>query len=251
MSRPTPQTPAARPLEGRLALVTGASRGIGRAVAMAMAEAGADLILMARTTGALEEVDDAVKAVGGQATLVPADVTDFDALDRLGALIHERWGRLDILVGNAAILGSLSPVGHITPKDWQALLDVNVTANWRLIRSMDPLLKASSAGRALFVTSTAAQVHRPYWGGYAMSKAALESIVLTYAAECANTSVRVNLINPGPIATAMRAKAMPGEDPATLPSAKDLAPLFVDLASPETTTHGEVVRFEPKAAARA
>ncbi len=230
-------------LTGRLALITGASRGIGRAVALAFAREGAQLILVARTVGALEELDDAVQSAGGTATLVPLDLTDFDGLDRLGASIHERWGRLDVLVGNAAILGPLSPVGHITPKDWQALLDVNVTANYRLIRSMDPLLKASDAGRAIFVTSGAVRKHRPFWGGYAATKAALEGLVHAYAAECAKSSVRVNLLNPGPTRTAMRARAMPGEDPNSLPMPEDIAPLFVDLAVPDTSRHGEIVAY--------
>ncbi len=236
--------PAPKRLDGRLALITGASRGIGHAVARAFAREGAELILLARTTGALEELDDMVKADGGKATLVPLDLNDAEALDRLGASIHERWGRLDVLVGNAAILGGLTPVGHIALDDWQALLDVNVTANWRLIRSLDPLLKAADNARAIFVTSSVAQAPRPYWGGYAMSKAALESLVLTYAAECQNTSVGVNLINPGPIRTQMRARAMPGEDPATLATPDDIAPLFVDLAQASYKGHGEVVRFE-------
>ncbi len=232
-------------LEGRLALITGASRGIGRAVALAYAREGAELILLARTSGALEELDDEVKALGAKATLVPADLKDHNALDQLGAIIFERWGRLDILVGNAAILGALSPIGHITPKDWQALMDVNVTANFRLLRSMDPLLKASPAGRAIFVTSTVGAEARAYWGGYATSKAALEMLVRTYAEECTRTTVRANLINPGATRTAMRAKAMPGEDPATLPQPADVTPLFVDLATAACTRNGEVLRAHP------
>ena len=217
-------------LKGRLALVTGASRGIGRAVALGLAEAGAELILVARTVGALEEVDDAVKALGGHASLVPLDLTDYDALDRLGALVFERWQKLDILIANAGMLGPLSPLGHIPPKDWDKLIATNLTANWRLIRSLDPLLKQSDAGRAVFVTSGAAHKNRPYWGGYAVTKAALETLVLTYAAECAQTEIKVNLINPGPVRTRMRAQAMPGEDPETLPHPSEIVPLIVDLA---------------------
>ena len=232
-------------LENRLALITGASRGIGRAVALAYAAEGAHVILVARTTGALEEVDDEIQALGGKATLVPLDLTDSEAIDRLGATIFERWGHLDILVGNAGILGTLTPVGHIAPKDWDEVMNINLTANWRLIRSMDPLLRRSDAGRALFVTSGAAQSCKPYWGAYAATKAALNAIVTSWAHEMENTQVRVNLINPGATRTDMRAKAMPGEDPMSLPSPSDLAPLFVKLALPDLKTNGEIVDFRP------
>jgi len=232
-------------LENRLALITGASRGIGRAVALAYAAEGAHVILVARTTGALEEVDDEIQALGGKATLVPLDLTDSEAIDRLGATIFERWGHLDILVGNAGILGTLTPVGHIAPKDWDEVMNINLTANWRLIRSMDPLLRRSDAGRALFVTSGAAQSCKPYWGAYAATKAALNAIVTSWAHEMENTQVRVNLINPGATRTDMRAKAMPGEDPMSLPSPSDLAPLFVKLALPDLKTNGEIVDFKP------
>lgn len=231
-------------LENRLALITGASRGIGRAVALAYAAQGAHVILVARTTGALEEVDDEIQAAGGKATLVPLDITDGEAIDRLGATIFERWGHLDILVGNAGVLGTLTPVGHIAPKDWDEVMNINLTANWRLIRSMDPLLRRSDAGRALFVTSGAAESCKPYWGGYAASKAALNAIVTSWAHEMDNTPVRVNLINPGATRTDMRAKAMPGEDPMSLPSPADLAPLFVQLALPDLKTNGEIVDFK-------
>src|ERR1700759_1026191 len=184
-------TPGEKPsLEGRIALVTGASRGIGRASAIALANAGAHVILVARTVGGLEETDDEIQKIGGTATLVPMNLRDFDAIDRLGASIHERWGRLDALLGNAGVLGQLTPLAQLDPKLFAELLDINVTANWRLIRSLDPLLRQSDAGRALFVTSSAAAKHTPYWGGYAMSKAALESLVLTYAAECEGTHVK-------------------------------------------------------------
>ncbi len=228
-------------LSGRVALVTGASRGIGRAAAIALAREGAHVVLVARTAGGLEEVDDEVRNAGGTATLVPLDLTDFPALDRLGASIFERWGRLDAFLGNAGVLGALTPLAHLDPKVFQQLLDVNVTANWRLIRSLDPLLRQSDAGRVLFVTSSAARKHTAYWGGYAMSKAALESLALTYAAECDNTKVRVNLLNPGPLRTAMRARAMPGEDPQTLNPPEAAAPIIVDLLSPATTRNGELI----------
>jgi NAD(P)-dependent dehydrogenase (short-subunit alcohol dehydrogenase family) len=232
-----------KPLENRIALVTGASRGIGRAAAKALAGAGAHVILVARTVGGLEEVDDEIRKEGGGATLVPLDVRDFPALDRLGATIFERWGRLDAFLGNAGSLSVITPLAHLEPKAFQELIDVNVTANWRLIRSLDPLLRRSDAGRALFVTSGAAQKHTPFWGGYAMAKAALESLALTYAAECASTDVKVNLLSPGPLRTAMRAKAMPGEDPETLARPDAVAPLIVELLSSSCGRNGEIVAF--------
>jgi NAD(P)-dependent dehydrogenase (short-subunit alcohol dehydrogenase family) len=233
----------AKSLEGRVALVTGASRGIGRAAAKALAAEGAHVVLVARTVGGLEDADDEVRAAGGSATLVPLDLKDFAALDRLGASIYERWGRLDAFLGNAGVLGSITPLTHLEPKVFQELLDINVTANWRLIRALHPLLLASDAGRALFVSSGAARKHTPFWGGYGMAKAALESLVLTYAAECEITNIRVNLLNPGPLRTAMRAKAMPGEDPATLQPPEAVAPLIVALLSPSCARNGELVAF--------
>jgi NAD(P)-dependent dehydrogenase (short-subunit alcohol dehydrogenase family) len=230
-------------LENKIALVTGASRGIGRAAAVALATAGAHVVLVARTVGGIEEADDEIRKAGGQATLVPLNLKDFEALDRLGASIFERWGRLDAFFGNAGVLGAVTPLAHLDPKLFQELLDINVTANWRLIRSLDPLLRRSEAGRALFVSSGAARKHRPYWGGYAMSKAALESLALTYAAECDGTNIKVNLLNPGPTRTAMRAKAMPGEDPQTLPPPEALASLIVEMLSPSYQKNGELVAF--------
>ena len=228
-------------LAGRVALITGASRGIGRAVALRFAREGADLILAAKTQGALEEVDDEVRALGRSATLVPADLTDYALIDRMGAAVYERWGRLDVLVGNAGALGVLSPLGHIPPETWENVIAVNVTANWRLIRSFDPLLRASDAGRAIFVTSGVSG-GRAYWGAYAVSKGALETMVRTYAAEVGRTTpVRANLINPGPTRTRMRAQAYPGEDPNTLKTPDDVAGLFVDLAVPACTMNGEIV----------
>jgi len=230
-------------LENRLALITGASRGIGRAIALAYAAEGAHVILVARTVGGLEEVDDEIQKIGGTSTLVPLDVADHDALDRMGGMVFERWGKLDVLVGNAGMLGTLSPLSHIDPKGWEKLFAVNVTANWRLIRSFEPLLKRSDAGRAIFVTSGAAHKSKPYWGGYATSKAALDTLVKTWAAECQQSSVRVNLINPGPTRTSMRKQAMPGEDPSMLTKPSDLAPLFIELALPSCTRNGEIVEF--------
>ncbi len=232
-------------LENRIALITGASRGIGRAVALAFAREGAHVIAAARTQGALEELDDDIGRLGGSTTLVPLDLTDGAGIDRLGAAIYERWGRLDILVGNAGILGDLSPLGHIAPDDWDAIMAINLTANWRLIRSLDVLLRQSEAGRGIFLSSGVAQTCKAYWGGYAVSKAALEALVKVYAAELENTSpARVNIINPGPIRTAMRAKAFPGEDPATLPTPGDLAPLFVEMASAAYDRNGAVINFK-------
>jgi NAD(P)-dependent dehydrogenase (short-subunit alcohol dehydrogenase family) len=230
-------------LAGRVAVVTGASRGIGRAAALALAQAGAHVVAVARTQGALEELDDAIRAAGSSATLVPLDLTDYDAIDRLGAGLYERWKRLDIVVGNAGILGNLTPLGHVTPKTWSQVMDINVTANWRLIRSFDPLLRASDAGRAIFVTSGAAQKCRAYWGPYSVSKAALDALVRTYAAETETTPIRAMLVNPGPLRTDMRRAAMPGEDPETLRTPEDLAPHIVRLASPAWSETGRIYDF--------
>lgn len=235
--------PANLPLDGRVAVVTGASRGIGRAAALALAEAGAHVVAVARTQGALEELDDEIRQVGGSATLVPLDLKDFDAIDRLGGAIHERWGRLDILIGNAGVLGVLMPLAHIDPKIWASTFDINVTANWRLIRSLDPLLRMSDAGRAIFVTSGAASSCRAYWGPYAVTKAALEALVRTYAAETESTAIRAMLVSPGPLRTRMRRSAMPGEDPQTLRTPEDLAPHFVRLASPGWAETGLIYDF--------
>lgn len=234
-----------RELENRIAVVTGASRGIGKSAALALARQGAHVIAIARTQGGLEELDDEIKALGGSATLVPADVKDFPALDRLGAAIHERWARLDILIGNAGVLGKLSPLGHIEPKSWDEVMAINVTANWRLIRSLDPLLKRSEDGRAIFVTSGAAQKAFAYWGTYSISKAALEALVKTYAAEVATTKVTANMFSPGPTRTRMRALAMPGEDPETLPSADEVAGQLVQMCLPSFKDNGATYKFAP------
>ncbi len=231
---------SAQRLAGRLALVTGATRGIGRAVALAYAREGAHVILAGRTVGALEEVDDEIREIGGSATLLTLDLKRNDKIDALGPTIYQRWQKLDILVGNAGILGPLSPLGHVAAETWDEVLQVNLTANWRLIRTLDPLLRASDAGRAIFVSSGAATRPRAYWGPYAVSKAALEALVRTYADEVANTPVRVNLVNPGPSRTRMRAQAFPGEDPATLQTPEDIAPAFVRLAEPSCTDNGRL-----------
>ncbi len=231
-------------LTDRIALITGASRGIGRAVALAFAREGAHVIAVARNTGALEELDDAITGLGGSATLVRLNLSHGPKVDALGPTIYERWGRLDILVGNAGILGPLSPLGHVPEKEWDQVMAINVTANWRLIRTLDPLLRKSDAGRAIFVSSGAAHKCRPYWGPYSVSKAALEALVKTYAGEVADSAVRANLVNPGPVATAMRAKAMPGEDPETLPKPEDIAEVFVKLALPDCEENGAVVECQ-------
>lgn len=219
-------------LAGRVVLVTGASRGIGYAAAKNAAARGAHIIAVARTVGGLEELDDDIQDMGSSTTLVPLDLADGDAIDRLGAAIFERWGQLDGLIGNAGVLGVLSPLPHIEPKEWNKAFTVNVTANYRLLRSCDLLLRQSDAGRAVFVSSGAALSARPYWGLYAATKAALDAMVKSYAGEMAITGVKANVFYPGQVRTAMRAKAMPGEDPATLPMPDEIAPRLVDLVSP-------------------
>ncbi|WP_417767294.1 SDR family NAD(P)-dependent oxidoreductase [Stappia sp.] len=232
--------------EGRVAVVTGASRGIGYFTARALASEGAHVVAVARTVGGLEELDDEIRAAGGQATLVPVDLTDYDAIDRLGAAIHERWGKLDALIGNAGILGGLSPLGHISPRVWDKVMAINVTANWRLIRSLDPLLRQSDAGRVVFLSSGAAHKCKAYWGPYSVSKAALEALVRTYVAETMQTPITGMLVNPGPMRTAMRAEAMPGEDPETLPHPSELAASILDLAAPENQANGKLFDFPSK-----
>lgn len=228
-------------LEGRIALITGASRGIGRAVALRFVEEGAHVIITARTQAALEELDDDIRAIGGSATLVPMDITDGAAVDRMGEAIYNRWGKLDILVGNAGILGELGPITHMHHEVWEQVINTNLTANWRVLRTVDPLLKASDAGRAIFVTSTVGAEPRAYWSAYAVSKAALEHMTYIYAAEVAKGTVRANLINPGGTRTAMRAQAMPGENPETVKAPETITGLFVDLAEPACTKNGELI----------
>ena len=235
-----------KPLSGRVACITGASRGIGRATALLLAEAGAHVIAVARTQGGLETLDDAITAAGGSATLVPLDIRDGDGLDRLGLAIHERWGKLDVFVANGAILGPISPLGHITPQEWDHTVAINLTAQWRLIRSLDPLLQQSDAARVVFVSSGASWRNRPFWGPYSVTKAALNSLALTYAAEHQNNPIRVNLFNPGPIRTAMRAQAMPGEDPATLETPEGPARAILSLCLPSVTETGRIYDYPSK-----
>jgi|SRR6516225_9245511 len=231
------------PLVHRVALVTGASRGIGHATALALAKAGAHVVALARTVGGLEELDDAIKGLGGSATLVPLDLTDYPGIDRLGLALHERFGRLDVLVGNAGILGPLSPLDHVEPQAWDAVIAVNVTANWRLIRAMDQLLKLSDAGRVVFVSSGIASLALAYWGPYAVSKAALETLARTYAAETATTNVRVNIFTPGPMRTRMRAQAFPGEDPMTHETPEKAAEKIVELCLPSMQESGKLYAY--------
>jgi NAD(P)-dependent dehydrogenase (short-subunit alcohol dehydrogenase family) len=227
-------------LAGKVVLVTGASRGIGYAAGIEAAKRGAHVIAVARTVGGLEELDDAIQAIGGSATLVPLDLRDGEAIDRLGAAIFERWGHLDGLVANAGQLGVLSPVAHIKPDDFDKVLAVNVTANYRLLRSLDVLLRQSEAGRAVFVSSGSARSARPFWGLYAASKAALDALVKSYAGEIATTKARANVFYPGVVRTAMRAKAMPGEDPNTLPTPAEVAPKLIDMLSPALVENGRL-----------
>jgi NAD(P)-dependent dehydrogenase (short-subunit alcohol dehydrogenase family) len=234
----------AKSLSGRFALVTGASRGIGRAVALELARRGAHVIALARTQGALEQLDDDIRQAGGEATLVPCDLKDFEALDRLGAALHQRWGKLDILVANAGILGPLTPIAHCDPDKWEQVFAINVTANQRLLRSLDPLLRASDAGRVVALSSGVASRVRAFWGPYAASKAALEAMVRAYAAETETISpVRAMLVNPGPLRTRMRASAMPGEDPATLRTPEVFAPKLADLCEPAWGETGKLYDF--------
>ncbi|MBE1236521.1 SDR family NAD(P)-dependent oxidoreductase [Phaeovibrio sulfidiphilus] len=232
-------------LQDRLCLITGASRGIGRAVAKKFAAEGAHVIALARTEGALVELDDEIREAGGKpATLIVEDITDSDKVDQIGAALFERFGRLDVLVSCAGIIGSLTPVNMIKPKDWDAVLKTNLTAQYRLIRSFDPLLRASSAGRAIFPTSRYATGFKPYWAAYAVAQAGLETMVRMWAHEVHNVSpLRVNLIDPGPVDTNLRAKAFPGEDETRHPSPDQVAEAFLDLAVPEFTEYAQTIRF--------
>lgn len=235
------------PLAGRIALVTGATRGIGAAIALGLAKAGAHVVALGRTQGGLEALDDAIFAATGEhATLVPLDLREPDGLDQLGAALNQRWGKLDILVGAAGVLGALTPVGHLDPKGWDMIMATNLTANWRLIRAMDPLLRASDAGRALFLTSSLAKTHRAFWGGYAASKAGLEAIVDCYADEMENTTVRALCVDPGAMRTKMRSGAFPGEDPMTVPAPETIVPYIVDLVRPDREPPKGVARFKER-----
>ena len=228
-------------LKGRIALVTGASRGIGYFTALALAKAGAQVVACARTIGGLEELDDAIKAEGGlPATLVPFDLADMAAIDKLGGAIHERWGKLDILVANAGVLGVISPIGHVEAKVFEKVMTVNVTATWRLIRSVEPLLVKSDAGRALILSSGAAHSCKPFWGPYSASKAAVEALARTWAGETQRLPLRILSVDPGATRTAMRAQAVPGEDPSILPHPSEVAEKLLPLVGPDQTETGKL-----------
>ena len=231
-------------LQDKVILITGATRGIGRAVAVAAAKTGAEIIVTGRTMGALEETDDVIKAAGGKATIVELDMADYAAMPRLAAAIHRRWGRLDGLLANAAMLGPLAPLSHLDDRIWDRTISINLTAQWHLIRAMEPLLIAAPAGRAVLVSSSVAERIAPFWGAYAISKAGLEAMGRVWAGETEQTNLRINMINPGGTATGMRASAFPGEDPESLPQPDDIAPAFLTLLSPDCQDHGK--RFEAR-----
>ena len=232
-----------RRLAGRVALISGASRGIGAAIARRFAAEGAHVLLAARTVGGLEAVDDAIRAASAeqsQATLIPIDLKNIEDIEKLAAAVATRFGKLDVLVGNAAILGEMTPVSQIDPKTWDDVIATNLTANWHLIRTLEPLLLSSDSGRAIFLTSGVSG-GRAYWGGYAVTKTALEALVQTWAQEVEQTKLRINIVNPGAVRTSMRAKAYPGEDPMTLPPPKDVTEIFVELAAAHCDRHGDVI----------
>jgi NAD(P)-dependent dehydrogenase (short-subunit alcohol dehydrogenase family) len=232
-------------LRGRVALITGASRGIGRAVALLFAREGAHLILCARTQGALEELDDKIlELTGDNATLVPLDLCNFDAIDHMAAAVFERFKRLDVLVGNAGLLTSLTPMSQVKPKDWDEVININLTANYRLLRSFDPLIRASDAGRVIFVSSTVTQGTWPFWGAYAVSKAGLETMVKIYASENKNNNIKANILNPGPTRTTMRPIAYPGEDPENIKPPEDVTEYFLQLAEASCDLNGEIVQID-------
>lgn len=229
-------------MDKRIALVTGATRGIGEAVAKAFAKENMHVIAVGRNGRDLEQLEDAIQKDGGSATMVQLDLTEFPKIDQLAAMIQQRFSRLDVLVGNAAILGEITPMPHTDPNEWHKVIDINLNANFHLIRTCDALLRASKAGRAIFVSSGVAARISPYWGAYTVSKTALEALVKTYAAENEKTALRINILDPGRTRTRMRAQAFPGENPDTLPTPESLAPLFLKLASPDFTQNGQVIK---------
>lgn len=233
-------------LKDRVVLVTGASRGIGYAASLEAARRGAHVIAVARTVGGLEELDDEIQALGGATTLVPLDLGDFEAIDRLGRAVYERWGRLDGLIGNAGLVGGVSPVPHLDPEEFERTLAINVTANFRLIRSFDTLLRASDAGRAVFLTSGAARIANPYRGLYSATKAALDALIKSYSGEMVETTVCANLFSPGLVRTQMRAQVMPGEDPTTLPKPSEIVPALVDMIAPSYAHNGMIYSVKDK-----
>ena len=232
-------------LEGTVALVTGASRGIGQAAAIELARRGAHVVITARTQGGLEATDDAVREAGGTATLLPQDLMDGSALDPIGPTLYQRFGRLDVLVHAAGVLGKLTPVGHMAEKDWNTVLGVNLNAAWRLIRTLDPLLRVSPAARAVFLTDSRAQRPWAYWGAYGTAKAATEHLVRTWAHESETMGICDNLFDPGPVASRLHSDAYPGIDPRTLPKPADVAPAIADLCEPWETRTGQVISRVP------
>jgi len=244
MSEEAAQQGTSGPLAGRTAVITGASRGIGRAVALGLAREGAHVIAIARTKGALEELDDEIRAAGGACSLITLNLKHSDKVDALGPTLYQRWQHIDIFVANAGVLGTLTPVAHILDRDWDEVVAINLSANMRMIRTLDPLLRRSDAGRAIFVSSGVATAPRAYWGPYAATKAALETLALTYAAETASTPMCVNIVNPGRTRTAMRAAAYPGENSAKLKAPEAVVPLFIDLASPTCEVTGQRFDYE-------
>ena len=229
-------------LTGKIALITGASKGIGAVVAKACAKAGAHVVLVARNQSALEKIDDEIQAYGGTATLMPLDLMKLDDLDKLGPAIAQKFGKLDIFVGNAGMLGTLTPLPQISTREFQHVMDTNLTANFRLIKTLDPLLQASEAGRVIFVTTGDSVVSgQAYWGTYAISKAALETMASVYASENVQSNININLIDPGKVRTDMRASAKPGEDPLSLPTPEDIVDQFLGLVSHQCTKNGEKI----------
>ena len=230
-------------LSGRHALVTGASRGIGRSAALSLAKAGAHVIAMARTTGALEELHDDIKSLGGTATLIPVDLTNGEAIEQLAPALDQRFGKLDIFVANAGALNDLTPITDVDAKIWNGLLAINLTANWHLTKVLDPLLRQSDAGRVVYVSTGTTESFKPFWGAYTVSKAGLEALAKTYANEIENSTINANILNPGATRTSMRAKAMPGEDPETLPHPDEVADLIVEMCTPEYAKNGARINY--------
>lgn len=229
-------------LKGRLALITGASRGIGAATARLFAAEGAHVLLLGRNQKTLETVDDEIRSAGGSTSLIPLDLEDGTMIDALGPGLYERFGHLDIFVGNAGLLGGMRPLTHVAAELWDRVIATNLTANWRLIRTLDPLLRRAEHGRVVFVTSSrVASLGRPYWAPYSVSKAALETLAKTYANELAETPIKVNLVDPGATATAMRAEAYPGEDPSTIKTPEQVAKAILCLARDDVAVSGEIV----------
>ncbi len=230
-------------LKGKIVLITGATHGIGRSIALTIAKAGAEVIAIGRTQSALEELDDDIKKIGNKATLVPLDLTQSDLIEQLANILDDRYKKLDILICNAGILGSLTPINHIDQKEWNKVIATNVTANITLLKSFDSLLKMSKSAQVLFLTSNIVELKKPFWGIYAASKAALEQIAFSYAAEVQQTNISVNLIDPGTIATSLRAKAMPGEDKNLLTQPEDLSDFFIEILNNNKNLHSQIFRF--------